>query len=51
MAFSSGSDLYPDAPAYRIGIDVMLLQLPVRTTFANFVESVSDQVCLQPNPD
>lgn len=50
MAFSSGSDLYPDAPAYRIGIDVMLLQLPVRTTFANFVESVSDQVRLQPNP-
>lgn len=45
MAFSSGSDLYPDPPAYRIGIDVMLLQLPKRDTFPGFVEIFSDQAC------
>lgn len=44
MAFSSGDALYPDPPAYRIGIDVMLLQLPKRDTFSGFVEIFSEQV-------
>ena len=44
MAYVSGSELYPDPPAYRVGIDVMLLQLPRRVTYAEFVESVGDQV-------
>ncbi|KAI0752225.1 4'-phosphopantetheinyl transferase superfamily [Irpex lacteus] len=44
MAYASGSELYPDPPAYRVGIDVMLLQLPRRITYAEFVESVSDQL-------
>ncbi|KAF7800008.1 hypothetical protein EIP86_011251 [Pleurotus ostreatoroseus] len=44
MAFASGADLHPDPPAYRIGIDVMLLQLPRGTTYAYFVETVSDQL-------
>lgn len=46
MAFASGADLHPDPPAYRIGIDVMLLQLPQRTTYAYFVETISDQVSI-----
>ncbi|KAI0334713.1 hypothetical protein GY45DRAFT_1317723 [Cubamyces sp. BRFM 1775] len=44
MAYSTGADLYPDPPAYRIGIDVMLLQLPKRDTFPGFVEIFSDQL-------
>ncbi|KAH9853709.1 hypothetical protein C2E23DRAFT_884383 [Lenzites betulinus] len=44
MAFSSGSSLYPDPPAYRIGVDVMLLQLPKRDTFSGFVEIFRDQL-------
>ncbi|TFK93921.1 hypothetical protein K466DRAFT_537224 [Polyporus arcularius HHB13444] len=44
MAFSSGPDLYPDPPAYRIGVDVMLLQLPKRDTFPGFVEVFSEQL-------
>jgi 4'-phosphopantetheinyl transferase len=44
MAYASGPELYPDPPAYRVGIDVMRLQLPRRITYAAFVESVSDQV-------
>ena len=44
MAFSTGKDLYPDPPAYRIGLDVMLLQLPKRDTFPGFVEIFSEQV-------
>ncbi|KAI0370228.1 hypothetical protein BV20DRAFT_1043957 [Pilatotrama ljubarskyi] len=44
MAYSSGSALYPDPPAYRIGVDVMLLQLPRRDTFPGFVEVFSDQL-------
>ncbi|KAI0699404.1 hypothetical protein BC835DRAFT_1503242 [Cytidiella melzeri] len=44
MAYACGSELYPDPPAHRIGIDVMLLQLPKRITYAEFVESVSDQL-------
>ena len=44
MAFSTGKDLYPDPPAYRIGLDVMLLQLPKRDTFPGFVEILSEQV-------
>ncbi|KAI9001245.1 hypothetical protein BD414DRAFT_474084 [Trametes punicea] len=57
MAYSVGADLYPDPPAYRIGIDVMLLQLPKRDTFPGFVEVFSDQltelernVLLPPSP-
>ncbi|RPD61876.1 hypothetical protein L226DRAFT_613241 [Lentinus tigrinus ALCF2SS1-7] len=44
MAFSIGSDLYSDPPAYRIGIDVMLLQLPKRDTFQGFVEIFNEQL-------
>ena len=44
MVFSSGHDLYPDPPAYRLGIDVMLLQLPKRDTFTGFVGIFSEQV-------
>ena len=44
MAYASGADLHPDPPAYKIGVDVMLLQLPRRTNYEGFVESVSDQV-------
>ena len=44
MAFSSGDNLYPDPPAYRVGLDVMLLQLPKRDTFPAFVEIFSEQV-------
>ncbi|KAI0676921.1 hypothetical protein C8Q78DRAFT_1000210 [Trametes maxima] len=44
MVYSVGSDLYPDPPAYRIGIDVMLLQLPKRDTFPGFVETFADQL-------
>ena len=48
MAFSTGSDLYPDPPAYRIGVDVMLLQLPKRDTFSGFVQIFSEQVRYEP---
>ena len=44
MAFASGEDLYPNPPAYRLGIDVMRLQHPERTTYPEFVESISEQV-------
>lgn len=44
LAFQSGPDLYPDAPAYRIGLDAMLLQVPQRLTFEDLVESVGSQV-------
>ncbi|KAF8559041.1 4'-phosphopantetheinyl transferase [Imleria badia] len=41
MAFGTG-DLGP--PAYNIGIDVMQLKVPPRTTFREFVDSVSSQL-------
>lgn len=41
MAFATG-DLGP--PAYNIGVDVMQLKVPPRTTFPEFVDSVSSQV-------
>ncbi|KAJ8487492.1 hypothetical protein ONZ51_g4158 [Trametes cubensis] len=44
MVYSIGADLYPDPPAYRVGVDVMLLQLPKRDTFPGFVEIFSDQL-------
>ncbi|KAI0771911.1 hypothetical protein BD413DRAFT_678515 [Trametes elegans] len=44
MAYSVGSHLYPDPPAYRIGIDAMLLQIPKRDTFPGFVEIFYDQL-------
>ncbi|KAI0650077.1 hypothetical protein C8Q79DRAFT_942183 [Trametes meyenii] len=44
MVYSIGPDLYPDPSAYRIGIDVMLLQLPKRDTFPGFVEIFVDQL-------
>ncbi|PIL36816.1 hypothetical protein GSI_00506 [Ganoderma sinense ZZ0214-1] len=44
MAFSTGNSLFPDPPAYRIGLDVMLLQLPKRDTFPGFVEIFSEQL-------
>ncbi|PCH41391.1 4'-phosphopantetheinyl transferase [Wolfiporia cocos MD-104 SS10] len=44
VAYESGQDIYPDPPAYRVGIDVMKLQLPRRETFAAFVELFSDQL-------
>ncbi|KIP12868.1 hypothetical protein PHLGIDRAFT_97610 [Phlebiopsis gigantea 11061_1 CR5-6] len=44
VAFQSGPDLYPDAPAYRIGVDAMLLQVPDRLTFGDLVESVGSQL-------
>ncbi|PSR73678.1 hypothetical protein PHLCEN_2v10597 [Hermanssonia centrifuga] len=44
MAFAIGTELHPSPPAYRIGVDVMLLQVPRRTTFEGFVETVSDQL-------
>ncbi|OBZ76787.1 L-aminoadipate-semialdehyde dehydrogenase-phosphopantetheinyl transferase [Grifola frondosa] len=44
MAYASGDDLYPDPPAYRIGVDVMKLQLPKRDTFHGFVNTVGDQL-------
>ncbi|KAI0092827.1 hypothetical protein BDY19DRAFT_509033 [Irpex rosettiformis] len=44
MVYASSSELYPDPPAYRLGIDIMLLRLPKRVTYAEFVESVGDQL-------
>ncbi|KAI9067617.1 hypothetical protein FKP32DRAFT_1620097 [Trametes sanguinea] len=44
MAYSTGADLYPDPPAYRVGVDIMLLQLPKRDTFSGFVDVFSDQL-------
>ncbi|KAI0751411.1 hypothetical protein C8Q80DRAFT_574355 [Daedaleopsis nitida] len=44
MVSSTGLDLYPDPPAYRLGIDVMLLQLPKRDTFTGFVGVFSEQL-------
>lgn len=44
MAFATGEDLYPNPPAYRLGIDVMRLQHPDRTTYPEFVESISEQL-------
>ncbi|KAI1792852.1 hypothetical protein LXA43DRAFT_1003505 [Ganoderma leucocontextum] len=44
MAFSTGKSLFPDPPAYRTGLDVMLLQLPKRDTFPGFVEIFSEQL-------
>ncbi|KAL6306674.1 hypothetical protein BKA93DRAFT_772305 [Sparassis latifolia] len=44
MAFASGVDLHPDPPAYRVGVDIMRLQLPKRETFAGFVDIVGDQL-------
>ncbi|KAF8138216.1 4'-phosphopantetheinyl transferase superfamily [Boletus edulis] len=41
MAFGTG-DLGP--PAYIIGVDVMQLKIPPRTTFCEFVDSVSSQL-------
>ncbi|KAG9317236.1 4'-phosphopantetheinyl transferase superfamily [Chiua virens] len=41
MAFGTG-DLGP--PAYNIGVDVMQLKVPPRTTFREFVDSVSSQL-------
>ncbi|KAI9574923.1 4'-phosphopantetheinyl transferase superfamily [Boletus coccyginus] len=41
MAFATG-DLGP--PAYNIGVDVMQLKVPPRTTFREFVDSVSSQL-------
>ncbi len=44
MVFSYGDDLYPDPPAYRLGIDVMCIQLPRRNTLAGFIEIFEEQV-------
>jgi len=41
MAFGTG-DLGP--PAFHIGVDVMQLRIPPRTTFTQFVDSVSSQL-------
>ncbi|KAH7916743.1 4'-phosphopantetheinyl transferase superfamily [Hygrophoropsis aurantiaca] len=41
MAFGTG-DLGP--PAFNIGVDVMKLKIPPRSTFASFVDSVSSQL-------
>ncbi|KAH9938440.1 uncharacterized protein B0H18DRAFT_1112597 [Fomitopsis serialis] len=43
MAWSSAEDLQ-GPPAYRLGIDVMKVQLPERETFANFLDAFSDQL-------
>ncbi|TBU32066.1 hypothetical protein BD311DRAFT_655567 [Dichomitus squalens] len=44
MAYSTGQDLYPDPPAYRVGLDIMRLQLPKRDTFPGFVEIFGEQL-------
>ncbi|OSX60361.1 hypothetical protein POSPLADRAFT_1171435 [Postia placenta MAD-698-R-SB12] len=44
MAYDCSPGLYHDPPAYRIGVDVMKLQLPRRETFAGFVTIVNDQL-------
>lgn len=44
MAYDCSPGLYHDPPAYRIGVDVMKLQLPRRETFAEFVTIVNDQL-------
>ncbi|KAH9943110.1 uncharacterized protein BXZ73DRAFT_97165 [Epithele typhae] len=44
MALSSGDDLYPDPPAYRVGLDVMRLHLDKRDNFSGFVEIFSEQL-------
>ncbi|KAI0347312.1 hypothetical protein BDW22DRAFT_1411123, partial [Trametopsis cervina] len=44
MAYATGPELSPHPPTYRVGLDVMLLQLPRRVGYAAFVESVSDQL-------
>ncbi|KAL4075807.1 hypothetical protein J3A83DRAFT_4356987 [Scleroderma citrinum] len=41
MAFGTG-DLGP--PAFNVGVDVMQLKIPPRTTFLDFVDSVSSQL-------
>lgn len=43
MAFGTG-DLGP--PAFNVGIDVMQLKIPPRTTFVDFVDSVSSQASI-----
>lgn len=41
MAFGPGSD---DPPAFRIGVDVMKVELPKRSPFPQFVKAFSEQV-------
>jgi hypothetical protein len=41
MAFGTG-DLGP--PAFSVGVDVMKLKIPPRTTFTEFVDIVDSQV-------
>lgn len=43
MAWASGGDLV-GPPAYKLGIDVMKVQLPKRECFANFLDAFGDQV-------
>lgn len=43
MAWASGADLV-GPPAYKLGVDVMKVQLPRRECFANFLEAFGDQV-------
>ncbi|KAK7695644.1 hypothetical protein QCA50_000280 [Cerrena zonata] len=44
MVFSTGEDLYPDPPAYRLGVDVMRLQPPHRQSLQEFIEIFSEQL-------
>lgn len=43
MAWASGGDLV-GPPAYKLGVDVMKVQLPKRECFANFLDAFGDQV-------
>ena len=44
MIFSTGEDLYPDPPAYQLGVDVMRLQPPHRQSLKEFIEIFTEQV-------
>ncbi|CAL1702316.1 unnamed protein product [Somion occarium] len=56
MVYSTGEDLFLDAPAYRLGVDVMRLRLPHRQSLPEFIEIFSEQLTpleqrmLQPSP-
>lgn len=43
MAWATGGDLV-GPPAYKLGVDVMKVQLPKRECFANFLDAFGDQV-------
>jgi len=47
MAFARGNDLHSDPPSYKIGVDVMKINLPKRHTFKGFVEVFTEQLTVE----